>query len=152
MNAALSLPAPKVVAELDVKLRHERGFRFRADFDEELHPPLWFDEPPPLGKDSAPNPARVLAAAIGDCLAASLLYSLRKAGHDVESLDGRVHVELVRNEDHRLRIGRVKVILDPKVKPEHRAALEHAIATFEDFCVVTQSVRAGLEVEVEVRR
>lgn len=151
MNA-IALPPSPVVAELDVKLRHERGFRFRADFDEELHPPLWFDEPPPLGKDSAPNPARVLAAAIGDCLAASLLFSLRKAGADVEGLEGHVHVELVRNAEHRLRIGRVKVSLDPKVEAQHRAVLERVIATFEDFCVVTQSVREGLEVEVEVRR
>lgn len=151
MSALHLVSKDQVVAELDVHLRHERGFRFRADFDDESLPPLWFDEPPPLGKDTAPNPARVLAAAIADCLAASLLFCLRKQGADVEDLEGRVRVELVRNEDRRLRIGKVRVVLSPKVTAQHRAALERCIATFEDFCVVTQSVRQGLDVEVEVK-
>ncbi|MBX7117000.1 MAG: OsmC family protein [Myxococcaceae bacterium] len=138
------------VAHFEVKLRHERGFRFRADFDGEQHPPLWFDEPPPLGNDTAPNPARVLAAAIGDCLAASLRFSLQKAKVDLESLDARVHVELVRNAQRRLRIGRVRVQLNPTVGAQHRAALEQALTLFEDFCIVTQSVRDGIAVEVAV--
>jgi organic hydroperoxide reductase OsmC/OhrA len=150
MNAIPLTPEPIVVAELDVQLRHERGFRFRADFDDEQHPPLWLDEPPPLGKDTAPNASRVLAAAIGASLASSLLFSLRKAGADVESLEGHVHVELTRDAEGGLRIGRVDVVLDPAVAAQHRKLLEKTIATFEAFSIVTRSVRSGIDVRVEV--
>lgn len=140
----------EVVAELDVNLRHERGFRFRADFDDEKNPPLWFDEPPPLGRDMGPDPARVLAAAIGESLAASLLMSLKQAGVEVSSLEGHVHVELVNDPGYGVRIGHVAVRLDPAVSAAHRAKLARVISTFENTCVVTQSVRRGIDVRVQV--
>jgi organic hydroperoxide reductase OsmC/OhrA len=150
MNAAASTPDSEVVAEIDLRLRHERGFRFRVDFEDEQNPPLWFDEPPPLGRDTGPNSARVLAAAIGEGLAESLLFALKKAGADVSALEGHVHVELVRSASGKLRIGHVGVVLDPVVAAAHRATLERVIATFEEDCVVAQSVRQGIDVHVEV--
>ena len=62
-----------------VSLRFSRGYEFVATFpDGEGLPPIVFDEPPPLGEGSGPNAAAVLAAAIGDCLAASFAFCLRK--------------------------------------------------------------------------
>ena len=37
------------------------------------------DEPEPMGENSGPNAGKVLAAAIGNCLTASLLFCLQKA-------------------------------------------------------------------------
>jgi len=37
------------------------------------------DEPEPMGGNSGPNACKVLAATIGNCLTASLLFCLQKA-------------------------------------------------------------------------
>lgn len=50
----------------------------QADFDNPALPVLVTDEPPPLGGDAGPNPARLLGTAVANCLAASLLFSMRK--------------------------------------------------------------------------
>ena len=83
------------------------GFDFRVRFDNERYADLHMDEPPPLGGDTAPNPARILAAAIGDCLSASLVFCLKRRGVVATGLRSEVHVQLVRNEHKRLRVGKV---------------------------------------------
>lgn len=137
----------------EFKLRIEQvdGYDFRVSFDKESYPELRMDEPPPLGRDSAPNPARILAAAIGDCLSASLVFCLKRRGVALSGLRSEVHVQLVRNERKRLRIGKVDVHLHPGSSVP-QDVLDACLETFEDFCVVTQSVREGLEVCVHVER
>jgi organic hydroperoxide reductase OsmC/OhrA len=90
----------------------------------------------------------MLAAAIGNCLAASLMFCMQKKRVKLERVKSKVTVEIVRNEAKRLRVGQVRVELHPGVAsgPE----LEECMRSFEDFCTVTQSVRAGLDVRVEV--
>ena len=53
-------------------------FRFDLTFDNEQWPPVFVDEPEPLGAGARPNAARLLAGAVGNCLAASLLMCLEK--------------------------------------------------------------------------
>jgi organic hydroperoxide reductase OsmC/OhrA len=57
---------------------------------------------------------------------------------------------MVRNQRGRLRIGGLKVRLAPDVRAEDRERIGRCLDLFEDFCIVTQSVREGLKVEVEV--
>jgi uncharacterized OsmC-like protein len=125
------------------------GFEFRVRFDKEQFEPLLLDEPPPLGHDTGPNAARVLAAAIGNCLSASLVFCLRKAGVGASGVSADVDVEIVRNESRRLRVGKVDVTLHTNL-PANDPAVASCLATFEDFCIVTQSVRQGIEVAVHV--
>ena len=107
------------------------------------------DEPPPLGHDVAPNAARVLAAAIGNCLSASLVFCLGKADVAVRDLYTEVDVEVVRNDQKRLRVGKVNVTIHTGLPPDD-AALGRCRGTFEDFCIVTESVRRGIDVSVRV--
>ncbi|HEX9913983.1 MAG TPA: OsmC family peroxiredoxin, partial [Candidatus Bathyarchaeia archaeon] len=62
-----------------VSMRRLDGFRFEVDFGLEGVPPMVMDEPAPVGGDSGPNASKVLAAAMGNCLTASLLFCLQKA-------------------------------------------------------------------------
>lgn len=144
----MTLPAPNV-ARFSLHVDRVDGYEMRVRFDKDHYSALRMDEPPPLGKDVGPNPARVLAAAVGSCLSASLVFCLEKAKLSVEGLSAEVDVELVRNERHRLRIGQVNVKLHPKLAAP-ADVLARCIQAFEDFCVVTESVREGIDVRVKV--
>ena len=120
-------------------------------FYKEQYADLRMAEPPPLGQDAAPNPAQILASAIGDCLSASLVFCLKRRGVVVSGLRSEVRVQLVRNDQKRLRIGKVDVAIHPK-DPIPDDVLDACLQTFEDFCVVTQSVREGIDIKVDVSR
>ena len=139
-----------VASRFSVRVEQVEGFEFRVKFDKEQFEPLRLDEPPPLGRDLAPNAARILAAAIGNCLAASLVFCLQKAKIATSGVSADVEVEIVRSEKRRLRIGKVNVTLHTKLSADH-PALTSCLATFEEFCVVTQSVRQGIDVAVRVQ-
>ncbi|MCC6805815.1 MAG: OsmC family protein [Deltaproteobacteria bacterium] len=141
---------PTKVGEFALRVERLNDFEFKVTFDKDQYAPLHLDEPAPLGKDTAPNPARILAAAIGDCLSASLLFCMKKNGADVSALTSDVKVELVRNDNNRLRIGKVAVTLHPTITGADDPTLQKCLPMFEDFCVVTQSVREGLDVEVKI--
>ena len=49
-----------------------------------------------------------------------------------------------------LRITKVKVELQLGVAKADLSSLEDSLKVFENYCTVTQSVRAGVEVEVEI--
>ena len=121
-----------------------------VDFGHDSLPILSIDEPPPLGEGHGPNPTRVLAAAIGSCLASSLLFCLRKSRIDVRALRTRVDGRLVRNAHGRLRIAGFAVTITPTVRPEDVPRMERCLELFEDYCTVTESVRDGIDVGVRV--
>lgn len=134
----------------DVTMRLLDGYNFEIDFGEEGIPQLQVDEPPPLGEGRGPNAARLLAAAIGNCLASSALFCMHKARIPVGGMDVRVNAAIARNEAGRLRIPKVDVVLRPVVAEEHIGRLDRCLDLFEDFCMVTESVRKGIAVEVQV--
>lgn len=138
------------VMRAHVALRPEGRYRFRVEMDR----PDWtlvVDEPPPLGEGAGPNPARLVATALGHCLASSLRFCLDRARVTGE-VSAEVEVEVRRNERGRWRISRVNAHLDLSgVDPAQRAAVDRCLALFEDFCIVTASVRQGIPVDVRVR-
>lgn len=133
-----------------LQLTLEDDYRFTVRFGPEMLPDLTVDELPPLGSGQGPNPSRMLATAIGHCLGASLLYCLRRSRVEVKGLQTTVEGTLVRNERGRLRIGEIRVVLAPDVDPAQRERMGRCLELFEDFCIVTESVRAGIPVTVQV--
>ena len=130
-----------------VKLELLENYVFKVDFGE--FGDVITDEPAPLGHSEGPNPARLVAAAVGNCLCASLLFALRKYKDNPTGVKAEVQGDVER-QDGRWRIARMKVTMEV----EDAATLEHlpkALAQFEDFCIVTQSIRQGIPVEVEVK-
>lgn len=141
----------EIVHEFTIEVKQKENYEFEVRFDKEHYAPLRMDEPEPLGRDAAPNAARVLAAAVGNCLSASLLFCTRKARAELGPMETRVHVRLGRNERGRLRIAGIEVEIDPHFPPGEREKAARCLELFEDFCVVTASVRGGIPVDVRVK-
>ncbi len=134
-----------------VRLVQEDRYRFRVDLGRSEWQ-LVVDEPPPIGTDAGPNPSRLLATAVGHCLASSLQYCLERARISGTRMAATVDVEVRRNERGRLRVAGIRVELDlTSVGEEHRQALARCLGLFEDFCVITTSVRQGIPVAVTIR-
>ena len=113
-------------------------------------PTMVIDEPEPLGENRGPSPGRVLAAALASCLGASLLFCLKKSRIDVQGLHTRASVALTRNEKGKLRVGTITVLLSPVVPLDQQPRMARCLEVFEDFCVVTASVRPAVTVNVSV--
>ena len=133
-----------------LELELERDYLQRVNFDTEGLESIQVDEPPPLGSGDGPNPARLLGAALGGCLGASLLFCLRKSRIDVQGLHTSVDGTIARNERGRLRVQRMRIVLEPLVPAEQHERMGRCLEVFEDFCIVTASVRGGIDLEVVV--
>lgn len=132
-------------------LTQESDYVFRIAFDDSAIPELITDEEAPLGTDRGPNPSRMLVAAVANCLSASLLFSLRKFKNTPGTLVAHAEAELSRNAEGRLRVGRIGVTLElPEAAADYHQ-IERLLQQFEQFCVVTESVRQGVAVDVRVR-
>ena len=133
-----------------VRLERIEGFEFKVSFDWADVPELTLDEPEPIGRQRGPNAARMVAAAVGNCLAASLLFCLQKSHAEPRGIRATVGGRLTRNERGRQRIGGLDVRIEIEGPFEEPSRLERCLDLFEDYCLVTGSVRAGIPVEVEV--
>jgi len=129
-----------------------RDYEFKVKFDIENVSELTVDEPPPLGRSAGPNASRVLSAAIGNCLSASLLFCMRKAKVEVNQMKTVVRTSLARNKEGYWRVSRIDVKISPKISPESAPGFRRCLEIFERYCIVTQSVREGIDVKVEVEQ
>lgn len=139
------------VQEFTLTLTQEEDFVFRIAFDDTTIPDLLSDEPPPQGGSRGPNPSRILVAAVANCLSASLLFSLRKFKNRPGTLVTHARAQLERNEHNRLRVTHIEVSMELPEAVADYAFAERLLARFEDFCVVTESVRQGIAVDLTVR-
>ncbi|TAN51123.1 MAG: OsmC family peroxiredoxin, partial [Betaproteobacteria bacterium] len=127
-----------------LELEQIEGYEFRVKFDWPGNAELLLDEPEPLGHARGPNAARLIAAAVGNCLAASLVFCMagkfkQKPGPVRANVTG--HIE--RNEHGRLRIGGFEVTLKLSDTAASIGHFDRCLEQFEDFCIATQSIRQG---------
>jgi len=134
----------------EIQLERIDGFQFRTDFPGTDVAPLIVDEPAPLGTGTGPNPARLLAVAVGNCLSASLLFCLGKSRVEIGSINTSIVGTYQRDDKKRLRIGGLKVTLQIDIADDDLQRANRCLDIYEDFCVVTASVRKGIDVDVTV--
>lgn len=131
------------------RLRRVDGYRFEIDFGE-WEGRIRMDEPQPLGDGSAPNAAMMLSSAVGHCLCASLLFCVGKSRGEVRDISADVETNLARNDRGRWRIEGIKVHMNLKMDEENQKKFERCRDMFEDFCIVTASVRQGVKIDVDL--
>jgi organic hydroperoxide reductase OsmC/OhrA len=83
-------------------------------------------------------------------MSASALFCLRKAHIDVAGMHTTVRATMGRNERGRQRVAAIEVRIEPEVAPEDVQRMKRCLEIFEDYCVVAQSIREGIEVTAEV--
>lgn len=136
-------------SEISVTITRQSKYRFLVDFGPNLATAT-ADESPPLGDGAGPSPTQLLAAAVANCLSASLIFATAKFKEDPGVLTATATCEIGRNERNRLRVTGMNVQIKLGVAPDTLAHLDRALAQFEDFCTVTQSVRSGIPIAVSV--
>ena len=142
--------AAAAAGEIRIELVQLSDYRFEARFDDPSVPALITDEVAPLGGNAGPSPVRLLAVSVANCLAASLLFAMRKFKNDPGALRAVATVQLARNPQNRLRVGRIGVDLHLGTSASEIPMLGRIVSQFEEFCVVTQSVRLAFPVDVRV--
>ncbi len=78
-------------------------------FDNPAIPTLIVDEAAPVGGDAGTNPGRILAPAVVNCVATSLLFAMRKFKNEPGQLRATASVGTARNEQKRWRIVSIDV-------------------------------------------
>lgn len=135
---------------ISVRLVQAQDYAFDVDFGDGVAT-LRADEPPPLGQGAGPSPVQLLAAAVGNCLSASLLFALRKFKQQPDPIRTEVTAEVGRNIEGRLRVLGMKVTLTLGVPAAQLQHLDRVLGGFEAYCTVTQSVAGAIPVAVSVR-
>ncbi|MEM2990878.1 MAG: OsmC family protein [Halobacteria archaeon] len=132
------------------KLEWIEDLEFKIDFDSEGLNSILMDEPPPQGKGKGPNPTRLLSAAVGYCLTANLLFCLQKAGIEVKDIKTVVSAAVARNPRGRWRVSEMVVKITPLYSTLDREKLQDCINRFQDYSIIGQSIRSGIDVKVIV--
>lgn len=138
------------VGKFTIHMEQEEDYAFRVKFDLKKADDILMDEPPPLGERNGPNASRLLTAAAANCLSASLMFCLSKEDVPPSTVKTEATCTMVRNEKKRLRVGRIDVRITAGDELLESKKRERCMKLFEDFCVVTASIRQGIDVGVEV--
>lgn len=138
-------------SDIRITLDLEDAYTFRVSFDGTDLDQLTTDEPPPLGQDHGPNPSRLLLTSVANCLSASLLFAMRKFKNEPGPIRTVIMARTERNAEGRWRIPKAWVEINLAEGAGSHDKLERILEIFENYCVVTQSVRDGMQVDVTVK-
>lgn len=133
-----------------VRLTHRQRWAFSVDFQQEGVPSCDMDEAAPLGDQTGPDASRALAAAVADCLSASLLFCLRKADREPAGMETVMDGFMTRNERGHLRVGELAATLRLQGLDGSDTRVRRCVDLFEEYCPVTGSVRQAIPVQVTV--
>ena len=137
-------------------LRKTGPMEFTTTFDRNHFPELRFDEPEHAGgADQYPNASRVLAAAVANCLGASLTFCLEKAKMPLETLTSVVTAIVRRNAEGYWRVAQIDVELTPtfpsaEFSDRDLRRVKRCVNVFKNYCIVSMSVQEGIPVHASV--
>lgn len=134
---------------ISVTITQKENYQFLVDFGAAI-PSMLADEPAPLGNGEGPAPTHMLAAAVANCLSASLLFALKKFKQDAGGITTTATCVVERNDSNRLRVARIDVAIRLGRSGAELEHLDRILGQFEAFCTVTQSIQSGVPVRIAV--
>ncbi len=135
-----------------VKLTHQKDYQFLSQPSEDGRlqgDPYLSDEPDPVGANAGPSTPALLATALGHCLSAALMETLRRSRITVLGCTTEAIAVVRPNSEGLPRIDHVDVRIQPHLDGRH-ARMNRCAEIFENHCTVTSSVKTGIDVRVQV--
>lgn len=130
-----------------VNISHVENYKFLIEFGGSI---LQADEPEPIGSGAGPSPEQMLVAGVTNCLCASLFFALKKHRLDGSGIRAEANFDVARNDRGRLRMRSIEVGITLGEVDGDSSGAQKALAEFEDFCTVTESVKRGIPVGLTV--
>lgn len=110
------------------------------------------------GEAEGPDAAQLLGLALLSCLNASFIFCLQKRKLMLDDLEAIGEISFNKNERGYMRIEKIGVKMKPRAKdPEVLIRISQCIKEmkdghmfFEETCIITPSLREGINIEVKV--
>ncbi len=142
-----------------VNMKLEKDLIFKCNLGFEKLQEIYIDETLEEKEDMwGPDAARLLGMALLGCLSASFIFCLKKRNLTPDDLEARAEISFKTIEKGYTRIKQVNIILKPKsddaatMKRINQCIREmkNGKMLFEENCIITASVREGIDVNVEM--
>ena len=131
-----------------ITIKQVADYRFEINFGSAHYPALTVDEAEPIGGGAGPCPEQLLVAGVANCLVASLVFALSKHREDAHGIEAQARCRIARNAEGRLRVAGIDVAIVLGADARDLKRIDRVLAQFECFCTVSESVKAGIPVEV----
>lgn len=135
-----------------VSLKQEEEMIYKCNLGEIKMDTLYIDEKHDKNSERiGPSPVKLLALSVLGCLAASFSFCLNKKEFSLSDLLGHAEVTIARNDKHLWRVKKIDVRISPKIDtPELRKRADQCAKFFEQYCIISESLRNGIEVNLEL--
>jgi len=135
-----------------VGLHQEKEMIFKCDLGNLRMDNLYIDESNKKKNEKiGPSPIKLLGLSVLGCLAASFSFCLQKKDFSLSELEGKAEVTIARNEKTFWRVKKIDIELNPKINtPEMRKRADQCREFFEQYCIISESLRTGFEVNVNL--
>ena len=135
-----------------VRITLEKEMIFKCDLGDMKVKDCYIDDTNKNEVDMlGPNPSRMLGLALLGCLSASFIFCLKKKNLTLDDLKAEAELTIARNEKGFWRVMKVDVDINIKISdPATRKRADQCKKMFEQYCIVTQAVREGIDVEVNL--
>ena len=142
-----------------VDLKLEKDFIFKVNLGYEKIKELFIDETiDERSKVWGPDAAQLLAMAVLGCLNASFIFCLNKRNLTIDDLEAHAEVSFKKNEKGYIRVKKIAINIIPKTNnPAVLKRINQCMKKmkddkmfFEESCIITASVREGIDVDVKI--
>jgi uncharacterized OsmC-like protein len=136
----------------EVGLKLEEEMIFKCDLGQINMNDLFIDEQPKkIIEKIGPNPSKLLALSILGCMSASFAFCLQKKNFTLSDFESKAFVTSKRNEKGLWRITNIRLELYPKIDtPKMRERANLCQKFFEKFCIISESIKEGIEIDTNI--
>ncbi|MFW9878430.1 MAG: OsmC family protein [Candidatus Thorarchaeota archaeon] len=134
-------------------LKQEEEMVFKCELGSFNINNLYIDERDKKESDKlGPSPTKLLALSVLGCLSASFSFCLQKKNYSLSEFEGRAEAIIARNEKGFWRVKNIDIELNPKIDtPEMRKRADQCRKFFKQYCIISESLRTGFEVNVNLK-